>query len=157
MSRVVCLLPVVRSANPAGSQNGDPGLVPLPGSFSFLAFDCRGDHCAGSSQKSTGRARNTHPGGAALFFQPDQIVLAWVVIVAAFYEKPELLTGAQRHLQRGIEAVGDAIPPPWGPRIEFVFREIGGLASDRAAYLCTAHSPVVAFLAGIIFRRDRGL
>jgi len=25
-----------------------------------------------------------------------------------------------------MEAVGDNIPPPWGPRIEFVFREIGG-------------------------------
>ncbi|MCA6109294.1 hypothetical protein [Bradyrhizobium cenepequi] len=54
-------------------------------------------------------------------------IAAWLLIVAAFYEKPELLTGAQRSLQRGIEAIGDAIPPPWGPRIEFVFRELGGL------------------------------
>ncbi len=53
--------------------------------------------------------------------------MAWVLIVAAFYEKPELPTDAQRMIQRGIEAVGDAIPPPWGPRAEFVFREIGGL------------------------------
>jgi hypothetical protein len=53
--------------------------------------------------------------------------LAWVFIVAAFYQKPELLTGAQRITQRCIEAIGDAIPPPWGPRMEFVFREIGGL------------------------------
>ena len=60
-------------------------------------------------------------------FRTITVILAWVLIVAAFYEKPELLTGAQRLLQRGIEAVGDAVPPPWGPRIEFVFREIGGL------------------------------
>ena len=60
-------------------------------------------------------------------FRAVPVILAWVLIFAAFYEKPELLTGAQRVLQRGIEAVGDAIPPPWGPRIEFVFREIGGL------------------------------
>jgi hypothetical protein len=40
--------------------------------------------------------------------------------------KPELLTGLQRLVQRSIEAIGDIIPSPWGPRIEFVFREIGG-------------------------------
>lgn len=61
------------------------------------------------------------------FFRVVTVIVAWLLIAAAFYEKPELLTGAQRFLQRGIEAIGDAIPPPWGPRIEFVFREIGGL------------------------------
>jgi hypothetical protein len=60
-------------------------------------------------------------------FRIFTVILAWLLIVAAFYEKPELLTGAQRSLQRGVEAIGDAIPPPWGPRIEFIFREIGGL------------------------------
>jgi hypothetical protein len=55
------------------------------------------------------------------------VILAWVLVIVAFYEKPELLTGAQRLVQHGIEGVGDSIPPPWGPRIEFVFREIGGL------------------------------
>ncbi len=39
----------------------------------------------------------------------------------------EVLTGVQRLLQRGIEDIGDTIPAPWGPRIEFVFREIGGM------------------------------
>ena len=60
-------------------------------------------------------------------FRTITAVLAWVLLAAAFYEKPELLTVAQRLLQRGMEAVGDDIPSPWGPRIEFVFREIGGL------------------------------
>jgi hypothetical protein len=60
-------------------------------------------------------------------FRTFTVILAWLLLVAAFYQKPEVLTGAQRLLQRGIEAVGDTIPPPWGPRIEFVFREIGGL------------------------------
>jgi hypothetical protein len=54
------------------------------------------------------------------------VILAWVFIAAAFYERPELLTGLQRAIQRGMEAIGDSIPSPWGPRIEFVFREIGG-------------------------------
>ena len=60
-------------------------------------------------------------------FRTVTVILAWFLIIAAFYEKPELLTAAQRLLQRGIESIGDAIPAPWGPRIEFVFREIGGL------------------------------
>ena len=59
-------------------------------------------------------------------FRIVTVILAWALIAAAFYEKPELLTGLQRAIQRGMEAIGDSIPPPWGPRIEFVFREIGG-------------------------------
>src|SRR5260221_13448745 len=60
-------------------------------------------------------------------FRVFTVILAWVLIVAAFYEKPEILTGAQRLIQHGIENIGDSLPSPWGPRIEFVFREIGGL------------------------------
>jgi hypothetical protein len=59
-------------------------------------------------------------------FRIFTVILAWVFIAAAFYEKPELLTWVQRSIQSGMEFVGDSIPPPWGPRIEFVFREIGG-------------------------------
>ena len=55
------------------------------------------------------------------------VVLAWVLIVAAFYQRPELLTALQRGVQHGMEAIGDNIPSPWGARIEFVFREIGGM------------------------------
>jgi hypothetical protein len=60
-------------------------------------------------------------------FRTLTAVLAWGLVVAAFYQKPELLTSAQRLMQRGIEAVGDAVPSPWGARMEFVFREIGGV------------------------------
>jgi hypothetical protein len=59
-------------------------------------------------------------------FRIVTVILAWVFIAAAFYEWPELLTGLQRAIQRAMEAIGDSIPAPWGPRIEFVFREIGG-------------------------------
>ena len=58
-------------------------------------------------------------------FRTLTAVLAWGLIVAAFYQKPELLTSAQRLMQRGIEAVGDAVPPPWGHGW-IAFREIGG-------------------------------
>ena len=54
------------------------------------------------------------------------VILAWLLIAAAFYQWPEMLTALQRLIQHGMEAVGDTIPSPWGPRIEFVFREIGG-------------------------------
>jgi hypothetical protein len=60
-------------------------------------------------------------------FRTFTVIFAWFLIVAAFYQKPEALTGAQRLLQHGIESIGDAIPSPRGPRIEFVCREIGGL------------------------------
>jgi hypothetical protein len=52
-------------------------------------------------------------------FRIFTVLLAWGLVVAAFYQSPEMLTGVQRFLQHGIEALGDAIPSPWGPRIEF--------------------------------------
>ena len=60
------------------------------------------------------------------------VILAWLLIAAAFYQWPEILTALQRLIQHGMEAIGDTIPSPWGPRIEFVFREIGGfhMAAD---------------------------
>jgi hypothetical protein len=87
------------------------------------------------------------------------VILAWLLIVAAFYQKPEVLTGAQRLLQRGIEAVGDAIPAPWGPRIEFVFREIGGLIwLQITLFVLTLRVGLsaVAVVWRFIVRRDQG-
>jgi hypothetical protein len=60
-------------------------------------------------------------------FRMSTVIIAWLLLALAFYQNPEVLTGAQRLIQRGIEFVGDNIPSPWGPRIEFVFREVGGL------------------------------
>jgi hypothetical protein len=87
------------------------------------------------------------------------VILAWLLIVAAFYQKPEALTGAQRLLQRGIEAVGDTIPAPWGPRIEFVFREIGGLIWLQITLfvlMLRIGLSAVAAAWRFIVRRDRG-
>ena len=53
-------------------------------------------------------------------------VLAWVLIIAAFYYWPDLLQWGLRTVTRGFEAVGDALPSPWGARIEVALREIGG-------------------------------
>jgi hypothetical protein len=59
-------------------------------------------------------------------FRTVTAVLALGLIVVAFYQKPELLTNAQLLMQRGTEAVGDAVPSPWG-RGWIAFRELGGL------------------------------
>lgn len=91
-------------------------------------------------------------------FRAITVVFAWALIVGAFYERPELLTGAQRLLQHGIEAVGDAIPPPWGPRIEFVFR--GGLIWLQITLLVLVLRMALATIAAtwrMIVRRDRGV
>jgi hypothetical protein len=63
-------------------------------------------------------------------FRTLTVILAWIFLALAFYQDPAVLTGAQRLIQRGIEFVGDNIPPPWGPRIEFVFR--GGRRTNLA-------------------------
>ncbi len=40
--------------------------------------------------------------------------LAWGLVVAAFYHKPELLTSVQRVMQRGIEAMAMPFDRPGG-------------------------------------------
>jgi hypothetical protein len=91
-------------------------------------------------------------------FRTLTVVLAWVLIVAAFYQRPELLTGAQRFLQRGIEAVGDTVPPPWGPRIEFIVRQIGGVIWLQITLIVVALRFALSTIAiawRLIVSRDR--
>ena len=76
------------------------------------------------------------------------VILAWLLIAAAFYERPELLTGLQRAIQRAMEIVGDNIPPPWGPRIEFVFREIGGFIWLQITLIVVVLRVVLSAIAG---------
>ena len=87
-------------------------------------------------------------------FRFATVIAAWLLLALAFYESPELLTGAQRFIQRAIEFVGDNIPPPWGPRIEFVFREIGGLIWLQITFLVLALRIVFSTIA-MIFRAAR--
>jgi hypothetical protein len=87
-------------------------------------------------------------------FRLGTVVLAWVFLAFAFYQDPAVLTGAQRLIQRGIEFVGDNIPPPWGPRIEFVFREVGGLIWLQITLLVLALRLVLSALA-MMFRAAR--
>jgi hypothetical protein len=59
-------------------------------------------------------------------FRIGTAILAWVLIVAAFYYRPDLLKWALRALTNAIETVGDALPSPWGDRAEVILRELGG-------------------------------
>jgi hypothetical protein len=81
-------------------------------------------------------------------FRVVTVILAWLFIAAAFYEKPELLTGLQRAIQHGMETIGDNIPAPWGPRIEFVFREIGGFVWLQITLIVVALRVVLSSIAG---------
>lgn len=87
-------------------------------------------------------------------FRTLTVILAWAFLAIAFYDDPELLTGAQRLIQRSIEFVGDNIPPPWGPRIEFVFREVGGLIWLQITLLVLVLRIVLSTFA-MIFRAAR--
>jgi hypothetical protein len=82
-------------------------------------------------------------------FRVFTVILAWFLVIAAFYEKPDLLTDAQRLIQHSLEKVGDAIPPPWGPRVEFVFREIGGLIWLQVTLLIVALRVALSGIATI--------
>ena len=88
-------------------------------------------------------------------FRTLTAVLAWALVVAAFYQKPELLTSAQRLMQRGIEAVGDAVPSPWGHGW-IAFREIGGLIWLQITMVILALRIMLSTIAAtwrLIFRK----
>ena len=80
-------------------------------------------------------------------FRTFTVILAWVLLAFSFYQDPEVLTAAQRLIQRSIEFVGDNVPPPWGPRIEFVFREVGGLIWLQITLLVLLLSIVLSAIA----------
>ena len=59
-------------------------------------------------------------------FRIATAILAWLLIGFAFYYRPDWIKWGLRTATHGIEAVGDALPSPWGDRIEIVLRELGG-------------------------------
>ncbi len=88
-------------------------------------------------------------------FRIVTVILAWALIAAAFYDWPELLTALQRAVQRGMQAIGDSIPSPWGPRIEFVFREIGGFVWLQITLIVVFLRVILSGIAGV-WRMIRG-
>ena len=87
-------------------------------------------------------------------FRFGTVVLAWVLIAAAFHYRPDLIKQALRAGTRAIEAVGDAIPSPWGDRIEIMLREIGGFIWLQITVLIVAIR-LVFWTIGKMWRRGR--
>jgi hypothetical protein len=48
-----------------------------------------------------------------------------------------------------MEVVGDSIPAPWGPRIEFVFREIGGFIWLQITLIVVFLRVILSSIAGV--------
>jgi hypothetical protein len=65
-------------------------------------------------------------------------ILAWGLIVAAFYYRPDLLKWLLRGVTQGIEAVGDSLPSPWGDRAEVILRELGGFVWFQVTVIIVA-------------------
>lgn len=59
-------------------------------------------------------------------FRALTAVLAWALVLVAYFLKPELLTSTQRVVQQGIEAISDSVPQPWKGGWA-AFRELGGV------------------------------
>ena len=77
-------------------------------------------------------------------FRIITVILAWVFIAAAFYEKPELLTGFQRAIQRGMEAVGDSYSASLGTSDRIC------LQGNRRLYLVADHPDSCLSAGGLI-------
>jgi hypothetical protein len=71
-------------------------------------------------------------------FRIGTAILAWGLIVAAFYYRPDLLKWALRTITQGIEAIGDSPPSPWGDRAEVILRELGGFVWFQVTLIIVA-------------------
>lgn len=82
-------------------------------------------------------------------FRIGTALLAWILIGAAFYYRPDLIKAALRYGNRAIESVGDALPYPWGDRIEIMLREIGGFIWIQITALIILIRVVFSALGGL--------
>jgi hypothetical protein len=77
-------------------------------------------------------------------FRITTALVAWVLIVAAFYYRPDWIKWGLRGATGGIEAIGDALPYPWGDRVEIVLRELvaaSGCRSQPSSCCCGSCCP----------------
>jgi hypothetical protein len=59
-------------------------------------------------------------------FRIGTAILAWVLLGAMLFYKPEWVRSGMRAGTRAIEAAGDALPSYWGAQAEIILRELGG-------------------------------
>jgi len=82
-------------------------------------------------------------------------ILAWVLIGVAFSYRPDWIKWALRAATPGIEAVGDALPSPWGDRIEIILRELGGFIWIQITALIIVIRVLLSIIAAGWRRRRR--
>jgi hypothetical protein len=87
-------------------------------------------------------------------FRITTAIAAWLLIVAAFYYHPEWIKWALRTVTGGIETAADAVPYPWGDRVEIVLRELGGFVWFQVTLAILALRLVCSLLAAM-WRRLR--
>jgi len=80
-------------------------------------------------------------------FRISTVILAWGLIAAAFYYRPDLLKWALRTTTHGIEAIGDSLPSPWGDRAEVILRELGGFVWFQVTAIIVAIRLLLSGLA----------
>ena len=81
-------------------------------------------------------------------------MLAWSLIAAGLYNRPDLIKQALRASTHAIEGIGDAIPSPWGDRIEIMLREIGGFIwLQITAFIVMLR--LIFWPIGVLWRRGR--
>jgi hypothetical protein len=82
-------------------------------------------------------------------FRAFTAILAWLLIGATFYYRPDLIKWALRAGTHAIETVSDAIPSPWGDRLEVVLREVGGFIWLQITVLIICIRIVLSSVAGL--------
>ena len=83
-------------------------------------------------------------------------VLAWALVLAAYFPKPEILTSAQRLVQQGIEAIGDSVAQPWKGGWA-AFQELGGVIWLQISVVILAVRVTLSTIAAawrFIFRKS---
>jgi hypothetical protein len=80
-------------------------------------------------------------------FRISTAILAWVLIVAAFYYRPDLLKLVLRTLTHSIEVIGDSLPSPWGDRAEVILRELGGFVWFQITVIIVAIRVLLSIIA----------
>lgn len=87
-------------------------------------------------------------------FRLFTVLFAWGLIAAGLYFRPDVVKQALRASTRAIESIGDAIPSPWGDRIEIMLREIGGFIWLQITALVVTLRFFFWFIAAL-WRRSR--
>jgi hypothetical protein len=82
------------------------------------------------------------------------LIVGWGLLGAAFVYRPDLLKWWLRSVTKWIEQISDAIPYPWGDRIEIFVRTVGASVWLQIALVIVAVR-IVAWLIGLAWRRRR--